>query len=56
MQHSRGEGVEMKKEIEGNPKEAVLLLSRGTPDVLGEMEEHLKACNRWTRRSASCSV
>src|SRR5260370_35217404 len=32
----------MKKEIEANPKEAVLLLAHGTPDVLGEMEEYLK--------------
>src|SRR5271168_2664790 len=31
----------MKKEIESNPKEAVLLLAHGTPDVLGEMEEYL---------------
>jgi protoheme ferro-lyase len=46
----------MKKEIEGNPKEAVLLLAHGTPDVLGEIEEYLKACNRWTRCSASCSA
>lgn len=35
-------GVEMKKEIQANPKEAVLLLAHGTPDVLGEMEEYLK--------------
>jgi ferrochelatase len=34
--------VEMKKSIEANPKEAVLLLAHGTPDVLGEMEEYLK--------------
>jgi ferrochelatase len=32
----------MKKKIEGNPKEAVLLLAHGTPDVLGEMAEYLK--------------
>jgi protoporphyrin/coproporphyrin ferrochelatase len=32
----------MKKEIEANPREAVLLLAHGTPDVLGEMEEYLK--------------
>jgi protoporphyrin/coproporphyrin ferrochelatase len=32
----------MKKKIEGNPEEAVLLLAHGTPDVLGEMEEYLK--------------
>jgi hypothetical protein len=32
----------MKKEIEANPKEAVLLLAHGTPDVLGEMEQYLK--------------
>ena len=35
-------GVEMKKEIDANAKEAVLLLAHGTPDVLGEMEEYLK--------------
>jgi ferrochelatase len=33
-------GVEMKKEVD--PKEAVLLLAHGTPDVLGEMDEYLK--------------
>jgi ferrochelatase len=32
----------VKKEIEANPKEAVLLLAHGTPDVLGEMEDYLK--------------
>jgi protoporphyrin/coproporphyrin ferrochelatase len=32
----------MKKKIVGNPKEAVLLLAHGTPNVLGEMEEYLK--------------
>ena len=32
----------MKKEIEANSKEAVLLLAHGTPDVLGEMEEYLR--------------
>lgn len=32
----------MKKEIEANPREAVLLLAHGTPDVLEEMEEYLK--------------
>lgn len=32
----------MKNEIETNPKEAVLLLAHGTPDMLGEMEEYLK--------------
>jgi ferrochelatase len=35
-------GVEMKKEIEANSKEAVLLLAHGTPDTLREMEEYLK--------------
>ncbi len=32
----------MKKGIEANSKEAVLLLAHGTPDVLGEMDEYLK--------------
>jgi ferrochelatase len=32
----------MAYEIEANPKEAVLLLAHGTPDVLGEMEEYLR--------------
>jgi ferrochelatase len=32
----------MRKESEANPKEAVLLLAHGTPDVLGEMEEYLR--------------
>jgi protoporphyrin/coproporphyrin ferrochelatase len=32
----------VKKEIEANPKEAILLLAHGTPDVLGEMEDYLK--------------
>jgi protoporphyrin/coproporphyrin ferrochelatase len=31
----------MNKEIEANPKEAVLLLAHGTPDVLKEMEVYL---------------
>jgi protoporphyrin/coproporphyrin ferrochelatase len=42
MHRSRGEGVEMAKEIEANSKEAVLLLAHGTPDALGEMEEYLR--------------
>ena len=40
--HRAVKEVEMKNEIETNPKDAVLLLAHGTPDVLGEMEEYLK--------------
>jgi ferrochelatase len=35
-------GVEMKKNAKVDPKEAILLLAHGTPDVLEEMDQYLK--------------